>query len=275
MDSIGIMHAANLIGRLTADAVQRTNILTRDTFRTRGGRVGSGMGLLLESLWGYHVNQMLDELNENIEIGWIATHEYNDFACMERDVQWDAGSRAGELFRIEIKSMIASADESKAHFDKTVAELDAGDLLVVLLWDWEPFDNFRLFPLIKDYFVGHASEVAQLRDQLHVARGGSFVSPGSCADCPETLDCAHVGEPLNASGKRERITGPKSCKPANAAYAANFGGLKRMLGVRGPEAVAVLADCYRESATARHYIDFIQRNFQGRRAPLAGLTQRN
>ena len=41
------------------------------------------MGTLLEALWGYYVNQVL--LNEGgeaaaCEIGWLAGHEYNDFA---------------------------------------------------------------------------------------------------------------------------------------------------------------------------------------------------
>lgn len=166
--------------------------------------------------------------------------------------------------RIEIKSMVASADESKGHFDRLAAELAETDLLVVLLWDWKELDNYRAYPKIVDFFVGSALKVANLRDVLHEARGGTFVSVGSCPDCPGHPKCTHVGEPLNANGKRERLSGPLAAKPANVAYAANFGGLKRMLGVRGSAAKDRFQAACSASSDAQRYADFISRNFSTR-----------
>lgn len=40
-------------------AIENVNEFNRKFFRTRGGRLGSGMGLLLEGLWGYETNRAL------------------------------------------------------------------------------------------------------------------------------------------------------------------------------------------------------------------------
>lgn len=258
--------AENLIHRLTGTAISQANALTKRTFRTRGGRVGSGMGLLLEALWGYCMNEQLDQQQAGIEIGWIATHEYNDFACMERDADWDASTKAGEVLRVEIKSMVASAAESKAHFDKIVAELGAHDLLVVLLWDWEKLDDLRLYPAVRDCFVGNAIEVAMLRDELHEARGGTFVQAGACPDGCLPTACTHIGEPLNASGKRERLSGPKAAKPAGVTHAANFGGLVRMLKTNSDSAATVFRRTRKSADSAHDYINFIHRNLPSEEA---------
>ncbi len=256
----GAVQIAREIRRLTPRAVDEINTLAKRIFRTRGGRVGSGMGLLLEALWGYFVNTELERAGQGVEIGWIATHEYNDFACLVRDSDWDPAQRHGEVLRIEIKSMISSADESKAHFDRLAQELGEHDLLVVLLWDWEPLDRHRLAPVVRDYFVGSAKAIAQLRDALHLARGGSFVDSKKCPDGCDRKACTHHGEPLNAAGKRERGTGPASTKPANVGFAANFGGLVRMLKTRGVDAHKSFQRSRRQSDDAHRYVSFIHRN---------------
>ena len=51
-------------------------------------------------------------------MGWLAEHEYNDYACLEMDCEWNPKTREGEFFRIEAKSMNLDADESKGHFDE-------------------------------------------------------------------------------------------------------------------------------------------------------------
>lgn len=84
------------------------------------------MGTLLEGLWGYYVNGVLHNRHDALaqcEIGWLSKNQYNDFACIYRDRPWDPATRAGELLRIEAKSMNAGAEESKAHFDEIIEPL--------------------------------------------------------------------------------------------------------------------------------------------------------
>jgi hypothetical protein len=223
------------------------------------------MGGLLEALWGYHINQVL--LNEGgeaaaCEIGWLACHGYNDFACILRDAPWTIEERVGELFRIEAKSMNVGADESKGHFDELVSRLNANELLLVLVWSWDPVDEFRVYPHIRDYFIGSALSVAVLRDRLHIARGGTFVDRAECPDRCAPDACIHQGEPLNASGKRERLSGPVSTRPsATVSYAANFGGLVRMLKTNSPAARDVFRSARANDPVAHAYISFIHRNY--------------
>lgn len=167
---------------LTVDAV---NAFTEQVFHTRGGRIGSGMGSVIEALWGFHLNVILNSEKElPYELGWIYGHEYNDFACILRDEDWNPRTKDGELFRIEVKSMVASADESKAHFDRLQHEFAENELLAVFLWDWKTMTDQpkTVYPAILDYFVGHALPIAQLRDVLHVERGGSFIQKDHCPD---------------------------------------------------------------------------------------------
>ena len=220
------------IRTLTPNAVSEINSFSKEVLATRGGRIGSGMGLLLEALWGYYINREL--LGEggaiaNCEIAWLSDHEYNDFACVERDADWDPSSRQGEILRIEAKSMNTEADESKGHFDEPKKNLGGHDLLLILVWVWDKLDDYRVFPHILDAFIDLACPLADLRDALHMARGGSFVDREACPDKCTPQDCLHHGEPLNASGIRERVKGPISCKGGNVSFAANFGGLVRML----------------------------------------------
>jgi hypothetical protein len=166
--------AVNSILDNSAAACQRLNEFTSKVFRTRGGRIGSGMGSVIEALWGFFLNQiLLEQSGHDIELAWMFGHEYNDFACIRRGAEWDPDTRTGELLRVEVKSMVASADESKAHFDRLKKELIDTDLLVVFLWDWilaeEQGDSryIRVSPQVKDSFIGRALDVAErVQDQL-------------------------------------------------------------------------------------------------------------
>ncbi len=221
------------------------------------------MGGLLEALWGYNTNLELNERHHaNYEIAWFPGHHFHDFALLEKDSDWDPVTKRGELFRIEVKSMNFGADESKAHFDVLHSELDDYDGLLLLVWDWALVDHKRHYPRIRDSFFSLAHPIAQLRDSLHDARNGSFVDRERCPDqCHPSL-CAHHGEPLNENGKRERLSGPESCRPSSkVSYAANFGGLVRMLKTRGAEAKRVFRQIRHESDVADQYIEFIHRNF--------------
>lgn len=249
-----------------SQAVDEINAFTLKTFKTRGGRLGSGMGSLLEALWVYHMNTILFNQGGSArlcELGWLQDHEPADFACLVRGAHWEPASRTGELFRIEAKSMNVGVDEAKGHFANLASETRPHDLLLVLIWKWTSLEDYYFWPKIQDYFLGSAIEIIALRDRLHLSRGGSFVKAGACPDGCKLADCTHGGEPLNAAGKRERRTGPKSRKPANVEYAANFGGLVRMLKTDGDAARSVFRDCRRRSALAHKYISFIHRHFPG------------
>lgn len=251
--------AAETIKRSNAEVIGRMNDFTMTTFRTRGGRKGSGMGLLLEGLWGYHMSAVLEPYG--IEIAWIADDQYNDYACTDVAEAWDPDTKAGELLRIEAKSMNLGADEPKGHFAELVQNIGEDDLLLVLVWRWANLDEsgWRVWPKVEDVFVDRALPLAHFRDALHEARGGSFVDSRFCPDgCPPEL-CQHHGEPLNASGSRERLQGPASCKPRNSNYGANFGGLKRMLATRGAEARRVKREFMRYEPEARRFDEFMER----------------
>lgn len=256
--------AGQEIIRNTPAAVDELNGFTHRVFQTRGGRIGSGMGSVIEALWGFYLNQVFKQKGiDEIEMGWIYGHEYNDFACIVTDGRWDPESRKGELLRVEVKSMVASADESKAHFDRLQHEFDEHELLAVFLWDWARVEDVSraVFPKIKDHFVGPAIPIARLRDRLHEERGGSFVLPGRCPDGCSRRNCTHQGEPLNASGVRERKSGPKKARGARVSYAANFGGMLRMLGSRTVSGKETIQRLYVEDQTTKRFLDFMSRNF--------------
>jgi len=256
--------AADKIITSTHVTVAAVNAFTEQVFHTRGGRIGSGMGSVVEALWGFHLNRILkQEKDISYELGWIYGHEYNDFACILREEDWNPEKREGELFRVEVKSMVASADESKAHFDRLQHEFAENELLAVFLWDWKAVNDQpkNVYPAILDYFVGYALPIAQLRDVLHLERGGSFIQRGHCPDRCDVQHCTHVGEPLNASGVRERRSGPESSKGTGVSYAANFGGMLRMLGSRGKTGKELLKKEYDSDSTKARFIDFMARNF--------------
>lgn len=232
--------ASDLIRQISPTVIARINEFIQITFVTRGGRMGSGMGLLLEGLWGYHMSQALTE--HGIEIAWIVDNQYNDYACVDVGSDWDPETREGELFRIEAKTMNLGADESKGHFAELAENIDPNDPLLIMTWRWtDTEDGRRCYPQIVEVFLERALPLAHLRDALHIARGGTFVSASSCPDGCDPAVCAHNGEPLNERGKRERLSGPETRRPsAKVSFASNFGGLFRMIGTRGATAKAEL-----------------------------------
>jgi len=260
---------ASAIERATPLVCEEINALTIELFRTRGGRLGSGMGAVLEALWGFYANRFLYRVDaavgEECELGWFSDHGYNDFACVQRDSQWDSTTRLGEVLRIEAKSMNVQTDESKGHFDEIVENLGESDLILVLIWSWVEVSSDRQFPYvyprILDSFVGPALAIANLRDELHLCRGGYFVDRNDCPDrCTPEL-CLHHGEPINVNGNRERTSGPKNCKPANTSHSANFGGLVRMLQTSSPSAKLKFRELRLNNIDAHNYISFIHRNY--------------
>lgn len=253
----------NIIKDLSDQACSDMNNFSRKIMRTRGGRIGSGMGALLEGLWGYMMNQLILQRNDlDCEIAWFPDNQYNDFSCIKRDEEWDFTSRASEYFRIEVKSMNIGADESKAHFAALKKELESNDVLLILVWEWQKIDDKHYSPIVIDSFFDRAIGVAELRDKLHIARGGTFVSASSCPDGCTPSSCAHEGEPLNAAGKRERLSGPESTRPSlKVSYAANFGGLVRMIKTDNENARFIFRKERKENPVADHYISFIHRNF--------------
>ena len=250
--------AAEFTKAVAPAVAAKVNDLTQRVFRTRGGRLGSGMGLLLEGLWGYYTSNVLAE--HGLEMAWLADNQYNDFACLEVGAEWDPITRGGELFRTEAKSMNVGADESKAHFDELAKDILPDDLLLVIMWRWV-LDGNRSWPCVQDIFIDRALPLAEFRDTMHSARGGSFVDPATCPDQCIIHACSHAGEPLNANGKRERLQGPETRRvSAKVSHAANFGGLVRMLKARGPKAKKTLRDTLQVNAVAQSYVDFIARN---------------
>jgi hypothetical protein len=252
--------AAQQIESLNTRAIEEINSFSRHRLVTRGGRVGSGMGGLLEALWGYSMNAMLAQAKARVELAWIPGHEYNDFVCLERDCVWDQSTRSGEVLRIEAKSMVLAADEAKGHFTELVDQLGEWDLLLVLVWDWADVDSFRKCPVVDGAFIGNAREVAKLRDALHLARGGTFVDPNQCPDECEPGQCTHGGEPLNSSGRPERKTGPVSTRAGKISHAANFGGLVRMLKTSNDTAKKRFQEIRKTNDVAHEFISFVHRH---------------
>lgn len=263
-------HAAlEAIKTNTPKACERLNEFTAKVFQTRVKKIGSGMGGVIEAVWGFFLNEILAESpTQNIELSWMYGHEYNDFACLRRGEHWNPETGEGELLRVEVKSMLASAEESKAHFDRLKAELSDTDLIAVFVWDWIPVTGdagsavVRVSPQVRDFFVGRALDVAELRDALHQERGGSFVVAGHCPDKCAATACKHIGEPLNSKGNRERVAGPDSRQSKKASSQANFGGLVRMLGCRSVKARQKLQEICAANETAAKFAAFIQRNLR-------------
>lgn len=268
-DRMKPQEAAKALITASPIAIDRINGFSHEVLRTRGGRVGSGMGTLLESLWGFYINQILAEPGSmaDCEIGWLPDDQYNDFACLERNAPWNPARRSGELLRVEAKSMNTDADESKGHFDELTHNLDDWDLLLVLAWSWKDADGTRVYPRITDQFMGSARSVAELRDHLHIARKGTFVDRTNCPDGCAPTECTHHGEPLNRAGTRERKSGPESCKSKSVSYAANFGGLVRMLKTQTPAARQIFHEACDANDVARAYATFVQKNFVVKAVP--------
>lgn len=242
------------------NACNRINEFSTEVLKTRGGRIGSGMGLLIEALWGYYMNI---ELSENpIELGWFPDHQYNDFVCLKKNEEWNPITKDGEICRLEVKSMNRGADESKAHFDVLKSNIAPNDLLLVIIWEWRSIDEHHASPFVTDYFIGTAHQIIDLRDALHITRGGVFTSHENCPEqCECVLFCSYEGEPLNAALKRERLSGPPSARSATVSFAANFGGLIRMIKTSGEVSRLKFRQIRRNSSVAHDYISFIHRNY--------------
>lgn len=241
--------------------------------QTVGGRVGSGLGSWLESELGFQVNQIFSDeavalgLPESLGLAWIVSHGFNDFAVIDNASgaapMWTPVSRTAEMFRVEVKSMALDAVESKAHFDALQSEIGQIDQLVVLLWRWKdvPGKAGWVCPRVEAVWIGESAGVAELRDALHLVRGGSFVDSAACPDGCATDECKHAGEPLNASGTRERFSGPSRAVTGSAQFAANFGGLVRMVKTRGSKGVAAISNLCLTDVRKRSYVEFIHRWF--------------
>jgi len=244
-------------------ATGKINEFSENVLKTRGGRIGSGMGLLIEALWGYYINTELER--EDFEIGWFPDHQYNDFVCLRKNEEWNKQTKEGEEYRMEVKSMNFGADESKGHFDVLSSEIGESDLLIVIIWEWEQITNHHSVPKIKDQYIGLAQDVIILRDALHETRGGIFVTKENCPeqDCECAEDyCSYAGEPLNAKGKRERLKGPPSARPSQkVSYAANFGGLIRMIKTSGIDSRTKFRELRKANPSIDEYISFIHRNY--------------
>lgn len=257
--------AVTLVRAEARTTLTALNRFAAEAFRTRGGRLGSGMGSLLEAVWVYYTNSALR--NEggqaaDCEIAWLPDHEPNDFACVVRDSLWQPSTREGELFRIEAKSMNVSVDESKAHFTELITQIGKYDQILIMTWKWSEVDEWRFCPQVIDSLICPAYPVAALRDALHVARGGSFVVGGACPDGCLENPCVHTGEPLNAAGKRERKGGPESTRPSKkVSFANNFGGLVRMLKTDNKDARKVFRQERAANPVAHEYVSFIHHNF--------------
>lgn len=248
----------------SGQVTERINSFCASTFKTRGGRLGSGMGLLLEALWIYFMNETL--ANEGgearlCELAWMPDHQPADFACLIRGADWDPVTRSGELFRIEAKSMNRAVIEAKGHFTNLKGETEGFDQLLVIIWEWVETENQYFSPQVVDYFLGSQMQIIHMRDELHKARGGTFVSSAACPDECDPALCQHDGEPLNAAGKRERPLGPTKTKPANVNHAANFGGLLRMIKTSGASATSEFRRIRKECDVAHSFISFVHRNF--------------
>ena len=261
--------AAQIVQADGPKVVEEINQFTSSTFKTRGGRVGSGMGILLEALWVYYMNRTLQNeggIARACELAWLPDHEPADFACLYRAVEWKPESREGELFRIEAKSMNVGVEEAKGHFTNLEKETTPADHLLVLIWSWVKIENYYVWPRLHDYFFAPSLPIIRLRDALHVARRGSFVSHTSCPDGCTPDACTHAGEPLNAAGKRERKGGPASCRPANVDYAANFGGLLRMIKTDNDAARKVFRTIRNDDEIAHRYVSFIHKHYPAEEA---------
>lgn len=249
---------------LNPEAIKSMNEYLYEVMRTRGGRVGSGMGTVLETLWGYNLNKALrDNGHSEFEVAWFPDHQYHDFACVASNNTWSPSTKQGEFFRVEAKSMVSGdADEPKAHFDVLHHELEDDDAILLLIWQWTQIDEYHVCPQVLDCFFDRAKPIARIRDVLHSQRGGFFIDSANCPDGCATEDCTHHGEPINVKGVRERRGGPETHKgPGKTSYMQNFGGMLRMLKTSKAEARQAMRNERSNDSVVDEFVDFIHRNF--------------
>ena len=225
----------SILEKLNLSVIEKLNEFFSETFLVDSAEINYGhstrFGILFEAMWGYYMKEELKNLGYVVK--WICRNQYNDFYIND--------SLGNFICNIEVKTLCLNSDESKSHFDALKSELLDTDLLFVSAWKWDLVDEYMKPKITKSKFF-ISKEIAAMRDDLHILRGGSFIE----------------GEPINVSGYRERLSGPVQNKPNKVTHMANFGGLVRMLGVKSKEAKSKLQEYYSMGGTYKEYIDFIR-----------------
>ena len=224
-----------ILENLNPKVIEKLNEFFSETFLIDFSKITHGhstrFGVLFESMWGYYMKEELQSLG--YKLNWICKNQYNDFYITDTEGNF--------ICNVEVKTLCLNSDESKSHFDAIQSEILDTDLLFVSAWKWDVFGGL-MKPLVvrSEYFSSR--NIASMRDQLHILRGGNFIKE----------------EPVNVSGYRERITGPSENKPPKISHMANFGGLVRMLGTKSRESKNKLEEFYGGNHDCRSYIEFVK-----------------
>jgi len=215
--------------------IKKLNTFFSETFLVDSTEINYGhstrFGILFEAMWGYYMKRELEVLGYMVK--WICKNQYNDFYITDPLGKF--------ICNIEVKTLCLDSDESKSHFDALQSELLDTDLLFVSAWKWDVHDDLMKPNITKSKFFV-SKEIAIMRDELHILRGGDFINE----------------EPINASGYRERLSGPDKNKPSRITHMANFGGLVRMLGTKSRNSKVKLQDYHDNGGTCKEYIDFVR-----------------
>jgi hypothetical protein len=221
--------------KLNPKVIEKLNVFFSETFLVDSSEINYGhstrFGILFEAMWGYYMKEELQVLGYMVK--WICRNQYNDFYISDLVGNF--------ICNIEVKTLCLDSDESKSHFDALQSELLDTDLLFVSAWKWDVHDDL-MKPKITESKFFVSKEIAVMRDELHILRGGNFVNE----------------EPINASGYRERLSGPDENKPPKVTHMANFGGLVRMLGTKSKPSKIKLQEYYDAGGTCKEYIDFVR-----------------
>jgi hypothetical protein len=221
--------------KLNPIVIEKLNKFFSETFLVDSSEINYGhstrFGILFEAMWGYYMKGELEVLGYMVK--WICRNQYNDFYISDL--------LGNFICNIEVKTLCLDSDESKSHFDAIQSELLDTDLLFVSAWKWDVHDDL-MKPKITESKFFVSKEIAIMRDELHILRGGDFVNE----------------EPINASGYRERLSGPDENKPPKVTHMANFGGLVRMLGTKSKTSKMKLQEYHDKGGTCKEYIDFVR-----------------
>jgi hypothetical protein len=225
----------SILEKLNPLVIEKLNKFFSETFLVDSTEINYGhstrFGILFEAMWGYYMKEELKTLGYMVK--WICRNQYNDFYISDL--------LGNFICNIEVKTLCLDSDESKSHFDALESELLSTDLLFVSAWKWDVIGDY-MKPKVTNSKFFISKEIAAMRDDLHILRGGSFIN----------------GEPINASGYRERLSGPDENKPNKVTHMANFGGLVRMLGTKSKESKTKLTEYYNMGGGCREYIDFVK-----------------
>ena len=220
---------------LNFKVVEELNQFFSETFLVDSVEINYGhstrFGILFEAMWGYYMKKELESFGHSLK--WICKNQYNDFYITD--------DKENFVCNIEVKTLCVNSDESKSHFDAIQSELLNTDLLFVSAWKWN-INNTSMSPCVtkSEYFL--SKNIAKMRDDLHILRGGSFIN----------------NEPINASGFMERITGPENNKPLKISHMSNFGGLVRMLGTKSKNSKQKLEEYYQHDVECKNYINLVK-----------------